>query len=64
MLLSKGYEAVSRLEICLVLLTAVSWIAMVVVYFRTPIYEWLDNHNPYEPLSPLLRAALRPYRRQ
>ena len=54
----------SRLEICLVLLTAVSWIAMVVVYFRTPIYEWLDNRNPYEPLSPLLRAALRPYRRQ
>ncbi|WP_428392434.1 hypothetical protein [Lichenicoccus sp.] len=52
------------LEICLVLLAAVLWLATVLVYFRTPIYEWLDNRNPYEPLSPLLRAAFRPYGRR
>ena len=45
-------------------LAAVLWLASVLVYFRTPIYEWLDNRNPYEPLAPLLRAALRPHRRQ
>ena len=48
----------STLNICLVLLTATFWVGNITYYFRGPIFEWLDNRIPHEPLTDRLRLLL------
>ena len=53
----------SKLNICLVLLVAVFWIGNITYYFRHPIYAWLDNRIPHEPVTDRLRALFRSHRK-
>ncbi|WP_428376114.1 hypothetical protein [Lichenicoccus sp.] len=53
----------SRLTLCLVLLTVLFWGAHLVVYFRSMIIAWVDNRVPYEPAVARLRLLFRKGRR-
>ena len=53
----------STLDICLVLLVVVFWGGNITYYFRRPIYEWLDNRIPHEPVTDRLRALFRLHRK-
>ncbi len=53
----------SILDLSLVLLNVVFWFGAVLLYFRTPIFKWLDNRIPHEPVTDRLRAAFRSARR-
>ena len=53
----------STLDLSLVLLNVVFWFGSVLLYFRTPIFEWLDNRVRHEPVTDRLRAALKAMRR-
>ena len=54
----------STLDICLMLLTFMFWFGNIAYYFRRPIYQWLDNRIPHEPVTGRLRAAFRPGRKR
>ena len=53
----------TRLTLCLVLLTILFWVGQLVLYFRTLIVEWIDNRVAYEPTVARLRVLFRKGRR-
>ena len=53
----------TRLTLCLVLLTILFWVGQLVLYFRTMIVEWIDNRVAYEPTVARLRVLFRKGRR-
>ena len=53
----------TRLTLCLVLLTILFWVGQLVLYFRSMIVEWIDNRVAYEPTVARLRVLFRKGRR-
>ncbi len=53
----------TRLTLCLMLLTVLFWVGHVVVFFRGMIIEWIDNRVRYEPALARVRLLLRKARR-
>ncbi len=52
----------SRLDLSLILINLLFWFGAVAYYWRTSIYEWLDNRIRHEPVTDRLRAMFRSQR--